>query len=347
MLDFLPITEAGRNRVAGGNGIVEESAMEKPHRYPVIFNPHARGQKGGRVLRFLMRHAGRFALYATSHAGEAKDLAARFAAEGEPVVIAAGGDGTLNEVVRGLAGTRSILGVLPAGTMNVFAREMGIPFASLEQAFQVVERRFVREVDLFEANGAPFVQMAGVGFDAMVIEETSWELKKKLGPLAYLIAAVKVLGETPPKIEVICKDGRREEGVAVLAGNGTLYGGQFKFFRNALNDDSKLDVLVYKKAGYKLVLDSLRGLATGGIDLMASTACFQTEEFIVRADREVPVEVDGEWIGRFSEIRFVETAHRLRVIAPEAPAVGGFPDVVKSLLQWPRRPVELQATRSL
>ncbi len=321
--------------------------MEQPHRYPVIFNPKARSQKGGRVLRFLMNHANRFALYATNHAGEARELAARFAAAGEPVVIAAGGDGTLNEVVNGLAGSRTILGVLPAGTMNVFAREMGIPFDSLEKAFQVIERGFVKEVDLFEANGSLFVQMAGVGFDAMVIEETTWEAKKKFGPLAYLLAAVKVLGETPPKIEVICACGRREEGVAVLAGNGALYGGQFRFFRNADNNDSKLDVLVYKEAGYRLVLDSLRGLAFGGIDLVGSTCCFQTESFIVRADREVPVEVDGELIGRFSEIRFADTDNRLRVIAPEEPLAGGFTDAVWALLPWSRRPPELLTTRSL
>lgn len=320
--------------------------MEAPHRYPVIFNPRARSQKGGRVLRFLMSHANRFALFATNHAGEARDLAARFAAAGEPVVIAAGGDGTLNEVVRGLAGTRTLLGVLPAGTMNVFAREMGIPFDSLEKAFQVIERGFVREVDLFQANGSPFVQMAGIGFDAMVIEETTWESKKMLGPLAYLVAAVKVLGETPPKIEVICDDGRREEGVAMIAGNGSLYGGQFKVFRKALNDDSKLDVLLYKEAGYRLVLDSLRGLAFGGIDLVASTTYFQTSGFTVRADREVPIEVDGELVGRASEFLFKDSANRLRVIAPEEPLAGGFADAVKSLLLWPRRPAELQASKN-
>ena len=319
--------------------------MQAPHRYPVIFNPKARSQKGGRVLRFLMHHANRFALFATNHAGEARELAARFAAAGEPVVIVAGGDGTLNEVVNGLIGSKTLLGVLPAGTMNVFAREMGIPFGSLEQAFQVIERGFVREVDLFEANGSPFAQMAGVGFDAMVIEETTWESKKMLGPLAYLLAAVKVLGESPPKMEVICADGRRDEGVAVLAGNGSLYGGPFRFFRNANNHDSKLDVIIFKEAGYRLVLDSLRGLARGGMDSVASTTDFQTEEFVVKADREVPVEVDGEWVGRFSEVRFVESAHRLRVIAPEEPLIIGLADSLKSLLPWPRRVVELEPAR--
>jgi diacylglycerol kinase (ATP) len=325
----------------------EESGMVSPRRYPLIFNPKARSQKGGRVLRFLMSHANRFAMYATNHAGEARDLAARFAREGEPIVIAAGGDGTLNEVVHGLAGSSTVLGVLPAGTMNVFAREMGIPFDSLERALAIIDAGLVREVDLFSANGSPFVQMAGIGFDAQVIEETTWESKKMLGPLAYLLAAVKVLGEQPPKMEIVCADGRREEGVAVVAGNGSLYGGQFKLFRNADNQDSKLDVLVYKEAGYRIVLDSLRGLAFGGVDLLASTSYFQTEAFTVRADREVPVEVDGEWIGRFSEVRFVETASRLRVLAPAGPVAGNFAEALKSILQWPRKQPELQATRSL
>ncbi len=323
----------------------EESRMQTPHRYPVIFNPCARSQKGGRVLRFIESHADRLALHPTNHAGEARELAARFVAEGEPVVIAAGGDGTLNEVVNGLKGSKTLLGVLPAGTMNVFAREMGIPFNSLEKALLVIERGFVQEVDLFEVNGAPFFQMAGVGFDAKVIEETSWESKKRLGPLAYLLAAVRVLGDRPPTLEIVCADGRREEGVAVLAGNGALYGGQFKFFRNANNHDSKLDVLVYKEAGYRIVLDSLRGLAFGGIDLMASTRAFQTESFTVRAASDFPVQVDGELIGRFSEVRFVESANRLRVLAPEEALIGGIANTVKSFFQWPRPAVELQVPR--
>ena len=321
--------------------------MEMPRRYPLIFNPTAHSQKGGRVLRFLEQHPDHFAVHATRYVGEACELATRFAAAGEAVVIAAGGDGTLNEVVSGLAGSTTVLGVLPGGTMNVFARELGIPCDSLERAFEVIERGFVREVDLFAANGVPFLQMAGVGFDAAVIEETTWESKKLLGPLAYLLAAVRVLGEQPPLLDVLCADGRREQGVAVLAGNGSLYGGQFRFFRNADNRDSKLDVLVYKEAGYRLVLDSLHGLAIGGIDRLASTSYFQTESFTVRADREVPVEVDGEWIGRFTEVHFKETAHCLRVMAPEEALAGRMALVWKSLLPWQQRQPQLQTSRNL
>jgi YegS/Rv2252/BmrU family lipid kinase len=301
-------------------------------RYPLIFNPRARSERGQRVSRFLMQRAPRFALYATNAPEEAGGLAARFAADGEPVVIAAGGDGTLNAVVRGLAGTQTALGVLPAGTMNVFARELGIPFGNFARAFDVIERGHVREIDLFAANGTPFVQMAGVGYDAQVIEETTWETKKMFGPLAYLFSAVRVLGEQPPRMVVECADGRSEEGVCVIAGNGSLYGGQFKLFRKADNQDSMLDVLVFKEAGYKLVVESLRGIAKGGVDLGASTMSYlQAGAFRVHCDREVPVEVDGELLGRAREVEFAAAERRLKVVAPERPVPGVFADAMAAL----------------
>lgn len=319
--------------------------MDAAHRLPLVFNPAARSRRGNRVMRFLMRHADRFAVYATTKPGEARALAGRFAAEGEPVVIAAGGDGTINEVVCGLAGTPTALGVLPVGTMNVFAREMGIPLDPLERSLAVIERGHIREIDLFEVNGHPFVQMAGVGFDARVIEETTWESKMKLGPLAYLLATVRVMGETPPQMIVELADGRLAEGVAVLAGNGSLYGGQFRFFRNADNTDSMLDILVYKESGYRVVLDSLRGLALGGIDLLDSVECHRASRFTVRCDREVPVEVDGEWLGRFPQAEFRQRPGRLRVLAPEEAAAGGFAETLKSLFVKPTPELREAAAR--
>ena len=91
--------------------------MSLPRRYPVLFNPKARSQRGRRALEFLMDNAAGLALYATRSANEAEELSAEFAKSGEPVVVAAGGDGTLNAVVKGLAGTSTALGVLPTGTM--------------------------------------------------------------------------------------------------------------------------------------------------------------------------------------------------------------------------------------
>lgn len=288
-----------------------------------------------------MDNAVGLALYATRSADEAHALAKQFAASNEPLVIAAGGDGTLNAVVKGLAGSRTALGVLPTGTMNVFARELGIPYDNLDRAFEVILEGNTREVDLFEANGLPFVQMAGVGFDAAVIEETTWESKKVLGPLAYLLSAVKVLGEKPPQMVVTTASGRVEEGVAVLVGNGSLYGGQFTLFPQAENDDSMMDVLVFKEAGYRLVLDSLRGIALGEKGIDSSTVVYlQTDRFEVIADREVPLEVDGELVGRARNVVFQdEKPEKLRVLAPKHPIGTRFAESLKLMMAWTKKTV--------
>jgi YegS/Rv2252/BmrU family lipid kinase len=269
-------------------------------------------------------------------------LAAKLAEDGEPIVVAAGGDGTLNAVVQGLAGTNTALGVLPAGTMNVFARELGLPHSSLKKSLQILEDGFVKEVDLFEANGHAFVQMAGIGFDAQVIEETSWEQKKLFGPMAYVMSAMKVLSEKPPKMRIICDDGHEEEGFCALAGNGSLYGGQVKLFRKADHADDMLDMLVFTEAGYKLIRDSVKGLATGAIDAGNSSVKYlQSKSYEIICDQEVPIEVDGEYMGRVDHISLTPARRKLKVIAPENPKDGIFTTVVKTLVNIPRKADEL------
>lgn len=284
-----------------------------------------------------MENATRFTIFATRSREEAIDLARKFAEEGEELVIAAGGDGTLNAVIEGLAGSQTTLGVFPTGTMNVFAREMGIPYDKLKNAMEVIDQGHSEEVDLFAMNGAPFVQMAGVGFDAQVIEETSWESKKRLGPLAYLLSATKVLGATPPKLRVVCCDGREFEGVCLLVGNGSLYGGQFPLFKKADNSDELLDVVIFKESGYQFVRDSLRGLAKGGIDPESpgdSVEYVQAKSLTVTCEETMPIEVDGELWGRSKKAVFAPTGRRLKVFAPKEPKVKLRYALLKMFTPW-------------
>jgi len=306
-------------------------------RYPLILNPKAKSEKGRRALKFIMAHATRFTIYATRSREEAVELSRKFADEGEELIIAAGGDGTLNAVVEGLAGSKTALGVFPTGTMNVFAREMGIPYDRLENAMEVIDHGHSEEVDLFAMNGAPFVQMAGVGFDARVIEETPWKHKKRFGPFAYLWATAKVLRSKPPILQVECADGRKLEGVALLIGNGSLYGGQFPLFKNASNRDQLLDVIVFKESGYQLVKDSLKALIKGGIDPDShgdSVKYLQAAGLTVTCPEEVPVEVDGELWGRSRKMVFSSLDKTLRVFAPEEPKVKFRYALLKILSPW-------------
>ncbi len=304
-------------------------------RYPLIMNPKARSERADGARRFIMDHAGRFAIYASNSGAEAEELAAAIADAGEPVVVAAGGDGTLNAVVKGLAGKRTALGILPTGTMNVFARELGLPVDQLKLAFDVIDKGEKVDVDLFSMNNAPFVQMAGVGFDAQIIEETKWEMKKALGPLAYLISAVKVLGDKPPKMTVHFDEGPVVEGVAVLVGNGSLYGGQVRLFGKANNADDLLDVLVFKEAGYKVVADSLGGLVRGGFDeKMDTVGYYQSSGLQVECDRDIPVEVDGELWGKTRVATFEKVPEKLQVLAPKDAGMPKWEEMLRALSPW-------------
>ncbi len=261
----------------------------------IIFNPKARGEKSRDLADVLREVAPEAELRMTAGPDDARRLAAEAAREGFRVVAAAGGDGTVNGVANGLAGTDVALGVLPVGTMNVFSKEHALP-EKLEEAWAVIRAGRRREIDLLAANDAYFIQLAGVGLDAQVVKETTWESKKNLGPLSYLISAAQIAARTPPKL-VVEAGGVQSEGSFVLVGNGRYYGTKLTLFPKARVDDGLLDVLIFKNIGYLDLAKYLAGVLVGRHTGMAGVEYFQVAEATVRSAQEVPVEVDGELSG--------------------------------------------------
>lgn len=292
-------------------------AMRLADRIPLLFNPRAGTLKtmGGRES--LLEAASDFLLIATASGEEAEEIARELAASGSPIVAAAGGDGTLNQVVAGLRGSGCALGVVPGGTMNVFARELGLAPNDLEAAFRVVREGKIKELDLFLANERPFLQMAGYGLDARVIELTG-DLKDKLGPMAYLAGALQALGEKPPRVTVTTAEGEVHEGAMVLAGNGGLYGGQIRLFAEANHQSGQLDLIVVPPLAVNVFWDGIRSLFQGGIGKGSSPHIryIQTPSAVLRSAEPVPLELDGELVGSTSEVRLEAAPDRLRVVHP-------------------------------
>src|SRR5438477_9025880 len=143
----------------------------------VILNPAADSERALRKRGQVESLARDCVVCATTRTGEAEVMARRGVEEGFEKIVAAGGDGTINEIVNGLAGTNATLGLLPIGTMNVFANELGLPVHDLELCWKVIKDDSIRAVDLPKANQKFFVQLAGVGLDAQVVKETSLKLK--------------------------------------------------------------------------------------------------------------------------------------------------------------------------
>jgi diacylglycerol kinase (ATP) len=287
----------------------------------VIFNPAARGEKSRRVHRFLETKAGTSVTVApTQRTGDAKLLAARAVKDGFKVIVAAGGDGTINEVINGIGTSRAVLGVLPLGTVNVFAQELHIP-RRVALAWAVIEGGHTRTIDLAcaESNGTTryFVQLAGVGFDARAVRAASWELKKKIGPLSYVWAGLKTLSTPHVRVEVSANGhGPLGGGVAVLIGNGRFYGGRFALFPKARMDDGLLDVCVFEKCGYWDVLRYGHGILRGVHIDLGDVRYFQAERVVCRAPSATPFELDGEDAGDVP-VTFSVVPGALRVVVPK------------------------------
>jgi diacylglycerol kinase (ATP) len=281
----------------------------------VILNPAANSERARRWRARIEALAQGSTVCATSRAGEAETLARHAAQEGFSKIVAAGGDGTINEVVNGLAGSSATLGLLPVGTVNVFAMELGLPSNDLDSCWQIIEGSNTRVVDLPSANGKYFVQLAGVGLDAQVVKETSAALKRNFGPLSYLISAAQVAARQPPRLLIERDDHAPMHGSFVLVGNGRRYGGPFPFFKQAVIDDGLLDVIAFKQLGYLEIIRYLQDVFFSSDIRLPEVEYFQTARVRVTADEDVPVELDGELVGS-CPVEFTVDRQQLRVLAP-------------------------------
>lgn len=292
----------------------------------VIFNPAARGDKARHFRRHLDEIASQGALKATAAPGDARRLATEAVADGFDCIVAAGGDGTVNEVLNGIGDqadgfARTRLGVLPLGTVNVFAREIGLPLR-IDLAWKTLQQGRERRLDLpcveFSANGVRrrqyFVQLAGAGLDARAIELVTWPLKRKFGPLAYVIAGVKALRSPLSRITARV-DGQNATGELVLVGNGRFYGGPLEIFPGADLCDGLLDICVLPRANWLSLLRCLPGLLARRRLPARAVQRFRTSAFELTGDTSASFELDGEWAGNLPAT-FSIARGQLRVAVP-------------------------------
>jgi diacylglycerol kinase (ATP) len=291
----------------------------------IAFNPNA-GQAA--VVRpaidaaaaLWRSHGWQVELRPTQCAGDATRIAREGSAAGFHVIVAAGGDGTVNEVMNGLVNTDTALGVLPAGTVNVWAREMGLPMDIQQSAAALLLSQW-RQIDVgrvrsmlhrsrrlsrkkIARNKAPFIDryfllMAGIGFDAAVTAGVDPKEKKWLGAIAYVKQAIQLACQYQGTNLALRLDGKKVRGRFLMAvvGNSQLYGGVIKFTVNALVDDGLLDVCVIK--GRSMLKAPLRLLSifSRSHHLDSRIEYHQAKQIQFFSRKSVPVQLDGDYIG--------------------------------------------------
>jgi diacylglycerol kinase (ATP) len=269
----------------------------------IVFNPVAgrrRAQLLWRVLDVLVANGVRLDVAETHRPGHAEALARDAAGRGERMVVAAGGDGTIAEVANGLMGSSAHLGVIPLGTANVLAHELGLPFSPRAVAAALA---FGRTCQLWPglAHGADgtrlFVQMLGVGFDAHVVRNLPIRLKKLFGKGAYVLQSARELTRYPFPVIRLRVDDQETEAASVIISKGRLYGGRFRLAADASPADPGFSVVLFDFAGpgaamlYGAALPlNLLGRAPGVRHVRARRIDFLQNE-------TVPAQTDGDAAG--------------------------------------------------
>lgn len=297
-------------------------------RHAVIFNPTARGGASKRFREVLGGLGEGLVLKPTTGPATAPALAVEAAREGCDVIVAAGGDGTVSEVISGLASEpglldRVTLGVVPLGTINVFARELCLP-TSIQAAWAVIRDGEDLEIDVpeveFTVDGVPrrqaFAQLAGAGLDSRAVAAVSWSLKQKVGALAYAVAGLRALSGRQPLVRVTAGDWEAS-GPLVLIGNGRLYGGDVSMQPGAHLNDGRLHVRVFRRVGLGLMLRFglaflLRRPLAPGDDVFLDAA-----DFTLTSESAMPLQLDGDNVG-FLPARFSIRPAALRVRVPRS-----------------------------
>ena len=202
-------------------------------------------------VSFLHQHGWQATLQLTHEAGDAGRLTREAVAQQVDVVIAVGGDGTINEIIQELAGSETALGVLPSGTVNVWAREVGIPLDNAG-AREVLLHGQIRKIDLGQIDNRYFLLMVGIGFDGEVTHTIERKPLKRFGIVGYLIVAAW-MGLGYRSFRVLLEMNSRVikmNALQVIIGNTQLYAGALKYTWRAKCDDGLIDICVVRKQNF-------------------------------------------------------------------------------------------------
>ena len=235
--------------------------------------------------------------------------------EGVDVVLVAGGDGTVAQAVGVLAETQVALALLPVGTGNLLARNLGLPL-DLGEALDQAAGSGRDDIDVLQADGRCFTVMSGLGFDATMMRETDDADKTRFGWLAYLGGGFRALRRTPRRRYAISVDGRphvRITALAVMIGNvGQLQGGM-DVLPDADPRDGRLDVIVLAPRTWRDTLGLVARIARGYLRTSPRTTMFQGRTATVSVDKPVAAEFDGDYAGEISELTVTVLPKALRL----------------------------------
>lgn len=267
-----------------------------PRRLLVIYNPVAgwrRRRRFAHVIAQLHRFDCAVEVRRTARPGDAEALARAANPTRCDLVVAAGGDGTINEVINGLAGSPLPLALLPLGTANVLAAEIGLGASAVAVA-EAIAFAPPRPVFLGDANGRRFALMIGIGFDARVVEGLNLRLKRALGKFAYVLSALSQFLRYRPRRYQVEIDGTWYPASSVVIAKGHYYGGRFIVAPMARLDEPSLYVTLFERSGRWNLLRYAAAFLGNRLGRLPDVRTVSATAVKVSGEVGEPIQADGD-----------------------------------------------------
>jgi YegS/Rv2252/BmrU family lipid kinase len=290
--------------------------------FQFIVNPlagHGKYRKTINSIQKALSDSGlKYDIEVPQHSEETISIAKK-AAENHDVVVAAGGDGTINAVLNGIIGTQAMLGIIPIGTGNGIAREFDLP-SDPEEIYQILTSGHTRSVDVGEVNGRYFLGTAGLGFDALISKFTQTKRGPLRGMWLYFFAGfVMFLNYTPKEVNLKI-NGKSINVIPLIItiANVKRYGGRALVAPDAKPDDGLFDVCIIREMSALRLLLNISKLFNGNHIYMPEVAIYRGNEVSISvSDIVVPIHVDGESIGSYSQLDFSLVPKAVKVLVPK------------------------------
>ncbi len=293
-------------------------------RMKLIVNPLSGGKKVETYLpriREILGKGNSLSFAVTKEKNGALVEAKRAAREGYDLIVVCGGDGTLNEVINGVVSTNNSIpiGFIPCGTSNIYALSAGIPFDPI-QACEIILEKYVRKIDLGKAGTGTsaryFVSMAGIGYDASVIQSLNPNLVRTFGGVpAHIIAGLRELIKYNGTELSITLDGSSCRGFQAIISNGSFYGISSILAPEADMSDGYLDVILFKNGRKRDILRYVFGILRECHLHFKDVEYIRAKKIDIDAVGEVWIQVDGETMGTLPQ-KFEVCPQALQVILP-------------------------------
>lgn len=284
----------------------------------------------------------RYSIQHTEYAGHAEDIARQAASEGYDVVVAVGGDGTVNEVGRGLVGTQTALGIIPCGSGNGLARHLMLPL-SVSKAIEVINRSVIHRLDYGTINAHPFFCTCGMGFDAFI--SMKFASGSRRGAARYMqLVFQEVLKYKPQKYTLIFQPldekgmpltdnevVKEHEAYVITCANASQYGNNAYIAPQASMSDGIMDVVVMQKFSAFDAPQMGFDMMNKTMDRSCKVTTYLTRKLTIRRATAGPIHFDGDpvEIGKELDIRLVEGGIRV-VINPDADKVHRRPNRIQT-----------------